>query len=190
MPTPQAPRSQTVRTCLCPEPSVAADDPSGKCRRCSSYLRPEVRTTPDTFEEFRQRLAESMFNPDTLYKKVVNGVDVPPPGPPAWFQDFIAQCRERWEAGQIHFNYSEFAYLNRDNPREGQFEASDGLNYSWFSILHQRQALRDEEWELALTAARHFAEAHRILDMLARSRHLTISDGDPEAPSPDPPSPS
>lgn len=168
-----------MRECLCPEPSVAADDPSGKCRRCSSYLRPEVRTTPDTFEEFRQRLAEAMFHPDTLYGPTA-------PGPPPWFQRFVDECRERYEAGQSRFGYSEFAYLTRDNAREGQDESTDGCNYAWFHLLRQRQALRDEDWALALTAARHFAEAHRLLEMLARDRHLTISDGDTEAPSPDP----
>lgn len=73
-------------------------------------------------------------------------------------------------AGRDRFG---FQYLRRDNAIEAMEEASDGALYMYLDGL---QAIRDgvdEEKDVALTAAYHFAQAHRYCRLLRQRRRGT-----------------
>ncbi len=67
-------------------------------------------------------------------------------------------------------------HLARDNSREAQEEAADLANYAMFEILRERRNGEQEEWALALTAARHAYLAHQYATALRKHEHKSISE--------------
>lgn len=154
-------------TCRCVRPDANTGDV--RCNTCRGELDPAWCTTPETFAEFWQRLAEAIFPMSVLY-----GDDAP--GPPAWFLQLELACQQRYEVGHEEFGYSEFNYLGRDNATEGQDEAADAANYAWFELLRQRQQGQEEEWATALTAAYHAAKLYEAMAYLRSHKSRAFSD--------------
>lgn len=94
-------------------------------------------------------------------------------GPPEWWQNFRIHCEARELAGRSRFRHS---LLARNNPREGMEEAADGALYAFFDTLVSRRALEDEELDVALTAAYHFAKGWEALSHLHDGEPRPISD--------------
>ena len=117
----------------------------------------------ETVAEFFTRLEEGMFSLPLLMGD----------GPPDWFEAFRLHVEQREIGGRKTFGQS---FVERDNPREAQEEAADIALYMLLSLLVSRRNGDREEWELALTAAKYAAEAHRYAALLRAHRHEAYSD--------------
>jgi len=126
------------RECQCPVPEYLGDIRPGYCW-CGGYVSREWITSDSTFSDFLRQLS-------------------PLPGVTGRVVQH-SQARER--AGRTEFGLE---YLSRNNPLEGQEEAADGLNYSFFETLKDIRAGEQEIDPDLLDAAHHFALAHAALD--------------------------
>lgn len=144
-----------MRECECEAP-VESDNPrrSGTCVKCAHRLSPRWSPNDETVRDFLDRLSEAY------------------PATPAWFERFRGLCEARERHGRVHFGY---AYLDRDNVAEGAEEAADGVLYALLDTLRAKREGEDENIDLALTAAWHFAEAYQTLLCLRAKRG-----GDPD----------
>lgn len=134
----------------------------GRCAVCGGEISAEWSSNAETVEEFYDRLEESMFA-----LGIINAGQTP-----EWWQAFRTQAEVRELAGRKTFGHS---FHGRDNPREATEEAADLGNYAMFSILASRRLGDPEEWELALTVAKHAALAHHYASALRSHRHEPIS---------------
>ena len=88
---------------------------------------------------------------------------------PDRFQRFRIECESRELAGRTKFG--TLSHHGKNNIREAIEEAADGFNYCAFEhIVHMRQEGRDDDVDLVLVAARHFADACEALHRLKERR--------------------
>lgn len=132
--------------------------PEESCVKCGKIIPADWTSNDQTVEEFFGRLRDTF------------------PEAPEWLDEYerFTRAREAW--GREHFGHR---HLSRDNPLDGMEEAADGALYAFFDILQDRRAGDEEEWGLALTAAKHFAEAYHALKMLRRREPVGMS-ADPD----------
>jgi hypothetical protein len=78
--------------------------------------------------------------------------------PPADWLHFRSQRVERERAGRERFG---FAYLERDNIKEGVEENCDSDNYNYMDLLQAIHRGESEEWDLVLTIAYHDFMSYR-----------------------------
>lgn len=165
-----SPAKGELRRCRCSDPSFDPNPRSKSnegldyCLKCSAHFDPESDwlSNDGTMAEFFDRLEESMVS-----LGILNAL-----GPPEWLADFRLAAEQREVAGRKTFRHK---HLRRDNAREAMEEASDGANYCLYALLAARRTGDTEEWEIALTAAKHFAEAFRYCQVLRNHRHTSIS---------------
>jgi hypothetical protein len=116
--------------------------------------------------EFYDRLGEAMFPLDDLLSDK-------PTSDLCEFREFRAQAEAREFAGREEFGRR---YLSRDNCTDATEEAADLANYAMFDIAQARNFGQEEEWALALTAAKYAALAHRYARALRSRRAQWYSD--------------
>lgn len=158
------------RRCRCASPSFSPNprdrsaDGLDYCLSCSAHFDPDSPwlSNNDTMAEFYDRLEESLI-PLAVLSTV---------GPPEHLRGFRAHAENRELAGRKTFAHR---HLSRNNAREAQEEAADGANYCLYALLASRRNDDPEEWEIALTAAKHFAEAWRYCEALRKHEHTSIS---------------
>ena len=149
------------RECECREPNPYQHPEKGDtCVQCSGYISPRWTSNNQTVAAFFDRLEQSMFP--------VSLDDLPD-----WWERFRMHCEARELAGRSRFRHS---LCRRNNPGEGMEEAADGALYALFDCLVSRRAGEDEEIDIALTAAYHFAKAHEALSHLHDGDPRPISD--------------
>ena len=143
-----------MRECRCPKP-VPHPKPGREntCVKCGFWINPEWSSNDENLSAFLERLAESQFFYDA------DGQLLTPP----WWDAFVAHVFARERLGRTKFGYQ---YLQRNNPAEATEEAVDGAMYMYLYALQKRRAGQDEQADTALTAAYHFAQAHRFARML------------------------
>jgi hypothetical protein len=127
-----------MRTCHCSKPVTRHRSPKS-CLRCLGEIEDRWLSSDENTAAFLGRVAA-----------------LPEVTGPALHH---AQKRER--AGRETFG---FAYLSRDNDREGLEEAADGLIYAALSWLCDRRTGREDIDPDLLDAAHHFALAHAALE--------------------------
>ena len=131
--------------------------------------REDEGVTPDEeVREFFDRLEESMFS--------LADLTADPADQSAELKDFLvfrAQCEAREKAGRDRWGDE---YLTRDNCIEATEEAADLANYAMFDILQARTFGEEEDWNIALTAAKYAALAHAWSRALRKKRHEQYSD--------------
>ena len=120
----------------------------------------------DSVKEFYDRLEEATFTLQDLMGEK-------PSAELRDFRVFRAQCEERERAGRGRWGDQ---YLARDNCTEATEEGADLANYNMFDILQARHYNEEEDWAIALTAARHAFLAHRYSRALRAKRHEQYSD--------------
>lgn len=125
--------------CQCEIP-VAHSVHDHKCFACGKWLDPRIVDSDENIVTFRAQL-EAI--PDTP-------------------SDALNHAYRRTVAGRKEFGLE---YLNRDNCAEGREEAADGQNYSMYHWLKGRRYGVEEINPHLLSAARHFALAHRDLSL-------------------------
>lgn len=152
-----------MRVCRCTKPAISPDPrDEGICLRCLARPSEEWTSGDATVREFFDRLEEGCFPLSVLNTT----------GPPDWFRAFRLHCEQRELAGRRKFGFS---HLARANARECQEELADAALYLLFEILAARREQREEDWALALTAAKHAAEAWRDAENLRTHRREPIS---------------
>lgn len=134
--------------CLPPRP-YPAPHKRHTCVRCLGEIRREWTSNDTNLSAFFDRLAEAA------------------PDFPLWMERVREQCIARERAGRDRFG---FEYLTRDNATEATEEAADGLLYMYLDALKARRDGEDDHSDVALTAAYHFAQAHRYSQMLREKR--------------------
>lgn len=113
-------------------------------------MDPEWVSSDETFNEFFDRLAESV------------------PGA-SDFEAFRAQCAARERAGRQTFGVQ---YLDRRNAIEALEEAADGANYLFFHALQKvKQGRREEDIDSDLMAAYYFYKAWSAAAQAERKDH-------------------
>ena len=120
--------------------------PERSCVKCGRIIPDEYTSCDETVIEFFDRLTDTF-----------------PGEQPAWFSMFMGLCMERERDGRTLYGHR---HMGKDNASEGMEEAADGALYAFFTILRNRRDGNEEEWGLALTAAKHFAEAYQALRLL------------------------
>lgn len=119
------------------------------CVRCLGEIKPEWKSTDKNLAAFFGRLEEAA--PDTTL----------------WLNEFRGHCEQREHAGRESFGYE---YLRRDNPTEATEEACDGAIYMYLDGLRCLREGKEEDADVRLTAAFHFAKAHYYSRMLLAKR--------------------
>lgn len=141
--------------CRCEVPRADPTHPNPvkreTCRACGCSVNPSWSPTDRATSEFFERLAEGMF---PAYAKTRDKAALPP-----LFEHFRELCRNREARGRERFG---FAYLGRDNCVEAQEEVADFSLYMMLAALKNRRAGRDENLDVALTAAYHAYMAYRF----------------------------
>lgn len=145
-----------MRQCNCEQPEPKPQNHS-VCVKCSYVL-------PDTWgdegvKEFYDALEAAHAG-----------------GPPPSFAYFRLEAEARERAGRRRFRFS---FLQRDNIRDAFEEFSDGANYLLFRVWQNRRNGRDDQMDLALSAAYHAAKAYHFAAMMRddeRGRPHAISD--------------
>lgn len=154
-----------MKHCPCPIPQPKTNPRHTEtCQRCGFYVDPELKRIDRQVEEFFDRLAESQFHYGPDGKLLT----------PDWWDDFREHCQIRELAGREEFGLD---YLARDNPVEASEEATDGALYM---LLHGLRGKR-EDWpddiDVRLTAAYHFAMAHRYSRMVGAKQRGNTGPG-------------
>jgi hypothetical protein len=149
--------------CLKPQP---AKNPRKlhDCEKCGYHIPPEWLRIDAQVTEFFDRLAESQF-PYGADGELVT---------PDWWDDFRSHCKLREWSGREKFGLD---YLARDNPVEATEEATDGALYMLLDGLRAQREGWDEEKDVALTCAFHFAQAHRYARMMLAKRRGNTGPG-------------
>jgi len=143
-----------VKECQCPKPLPhSTPRRADTCIHCGLWISPEWSSTDENLEAFLLRLGESQFHYGP------EGELLTPP----WWDDFCAHVRAREAAGRDSFGYE---FMRRNNPAEATEEAADGGIYMYLDGLQKLRQGKDTQADVALTAAYHFAQAHRYCRML------------------------
>lgn len=147
-------------SCVLPVESVNPRRPN-TCAACGLRISPEWSSTDENTREFFRRLGEGLFPYNRQTGELMAD---------KWYVEFQAHCERRERAGREIFG---LAFHRRDNPLEAMEEAADGAIYMLLDTLKQRREGRgDEDIDVILTAAKHFALAHKYLAALrAKRRH-------------------
>lgn len=147
---------QGRRICTCARPSEhVTPTKKGKCVAEDAILDPAWMANDHTSNDFWTALEAGMF----------------PGEPPEWFEQFkhLAVSRER--AGRDAFGF-EYLSPERDNLGEAAEEIADFAVYLLLESLKQRRMNDgvDEDFDVALTAVAHTAQAFEQLQRLRAKR--------------------
>lgn len=129
--------------CQCPVP-VAHSVHDHRCSTCGRWLDPRYVDNDENVATFQNRLRTI---PDTP-------------------TEALDHAYQRTVAGRKEFGLE---YLTRENCAEGREESADGVNYSMYHWLKGRRYGVEEINPHLLSAARHFALAHRDLSLAERN---------------------
>lgn len=143
----------SLRECQCTKPHRSPNPRRPHACVCGLHISDEWDITDANVWAFFNRLAEGMFP---------NEIELPP-----WFESFREHATRREAHGRHAFGHE---YLRRENPVEAQEEAADGAIYLLLDLLRSRREGREEDIDVVLTAAMHFAQAHRYLNLLRAKR--------------------
>lgn len=133
--------------CPCPRPWPSAKDVE-TCRACGLWINPAWSSSDQSVKAFYDALERTVPSWPTV---------------PQWLKDFRLHAEARERAGRPIFGQ---AALSRDNVADGHEEAADGANYAMYETLVAIRSGNDVELDLALSAAKHFAEAYNDLTKL------------------------
>jgi hypothetical protein len=123
---------------------------------CGGYIEPSWASTDKAMDEFYDRLEILPTN-----REPVPGTDPPVYVPTPAFKLFRMDALAREFAGRRKFG---LRFLGRNNPKDGQEEATDGANYAAFEIIKQENRHgNDAATDLLLRAAQKFFEAYELL---------------------------
>lgn len=143
--------------CKCSPPRpYPAPHKKHTCVRCLGLVSSEWTSSDSNLAAFFGRLEEAA------------------PDSPLWMERVREQCEQRERAGRERFGWE---YLSRNNATEATEEAADGLLYMYLDALRARRDGDDDLSDVALTAAYHFAQAHRFSRMLNEKRAGTTGPG-------------
>lgn len=154
-----------MKECRCELPRPSSNPRRATtCNACGFYVDPALLRIDAQVAEFFDRLAESQFHHGPDGKLLT----------PDWWDEFREHCTVRELAGRERFGLD---YLARDNPTEACEEATDGALYMLLDGLRAHRDGCDAAEDVALTAAYHFAQAHRYARMLTAKRRGNTGPG-------------
>lgn len=145
-----------LKDCRCDQPiPFAREERADTCVCCGYHISPDWTSNTRTLDAFLRGVEAAVFDDDPVTNRDI-------------WEAFRAHIEARELSGRPRFGNS---FLSRDNIREGQEEAADLAMYACLdSLCEIRRNGKDDDTDLALTAAQKAYEAYEALAHLRHRR--------------------